>query len=160
MNKQTILNLVIAKLTDDLALTKKAALTAYDVATSDENIAENKYDTLSLEASYLARGQAKRVQELEEALSLYKHLILKEFCEHSPIYLSALVSLVDEDDCKKILFIGPTAGGINIEHEGQEITVISPNSPLGKCLMGNTAQNTIELGVAQTVKEYEITDVC
>ena len=31
--------------------------------THEENIAENKYDTLGLEAAYLAQGQAQRVNE-------------------------------------------------------------------------------------------------
>ena len=37
-----------------LELLQRAAQTAYEAATHAENIAENKYDTLGLEASYLS----------------------------------------------------------------------------------------------------------
>ncbi len=40
-----------------------AANRAYSTAPDKANIAENKYDTLALEASYQAEGQAKRAPE-------------------------------------------------------------------------------------------------
>ncbi|MDV3444086.1 transcription elongation factor GreAB, partial [Pseudomonas otitidis] len=37
------------RLADDLQLLQRAAQTAYETATHEENIAENKYDTLGLD---------------------------------------------------------------------------------------------------------------
>ena len=54
MNKHAVLQLILEKLTVDLDIVQRAAQTAYETATHEENIAENKYDTLGLEASYLA----------------------------------------------------------------------------------------------------------
>ncbi len=59
MNKQTVHQLILDKLKIDLDIAERAAQTAYETATHEENIAENKYDTLGLEASYLAAGQAE-----------------------------------------------------------------------------------------------------
>lgn len=56
MNKQDVLQRIIDKLNIDLDIAERAAQTAYETATHEENIAENKYDTLGLEASYLAAG--------------------------------------------------------------------------------------------------------
>ena len=64
MNKQTVHQLILDKLKIDLDIAERAAQTAYETATHEENIAENKYDTLGLEASYLAAGQARRVEEI------------------------------------------------------------------------------------------------
>jgi transcription elongation GreA/GreB family factor len=36
-------------------------------------------------------------------------------------------------------FIGPKNGGLEIEHQHKEITVITPQSPLGQELMGKIA---------------------
>ncbi|KPC57834.1 Uncharacterized protein AC509_2176 [Pseudomonas amygdali pv. morsprunorum] len=52
MNKQDVLQSIIDKLEIDLDIAQRAAQTAYETATHEENIAENKYDTLGLEASY------------------------------------------------------------------------------------------------------------
>src|SRR3990167_5836127 len=60
LNKAQLLHQVIAHLETALSQAQQAAQTAYEAATDEENIAENKYDTLGLEASYLATGQARR----------------------------------------------------------------------------------------------------
>ena len=48
MNKHAVLQLILEKLTVDLDIAQRAAQTAYETATHEENIAENKYDTLGL----------------------------------------------------------------------------------------------------------------
>lgn len=58
MNKTAVYQQMLEKLAIDLDVLQRAAQTAYEAATHEENIAENKYDTLGLEASYLATGQA------------------------------------------------------------------------------------------------------
>jgi hypothetical protein len=75
MNKQTVHQLILDKLRVDLDIAERAAQTAYETATHEENIAENKYDTLGLEASYLAAGQAKRVEEIRQSLALCQNLM-------------------------------------------------------------------------------------
>jgi len=70
MNKQTLLSLIIARLESDHALALQAAKTAHAAATHEENIPDNKYATLGLEASYLAQGQANRAQDILAALKL------------------------------------------------------------------------------------------
>jgi hypothetical protein len=46
MNKAQLLQQVIAHLETALSQAQQAAQTAYEAATDEENIAENKYDTL------------------------------------------------------------------------------------------------------------------
>jgi hypothetical protein len=45
---------IVEQLTANLSMLAQAAKSAHDVATDEENRADNKYATLSLEASYLA----------------------------------------------------------------------------------------------------------
>lgn len=77
MNKQSVYQLILQQLQDDLQIILRAAQTAYETATHEENIAENKYDTLGLEAAYLAAGQSRRVEEIRQALSLWQSLVLR-----------------------------------------------------------------------------------
>ncbi len=68
MDKQAIVQQVIERLGLELQAPEQAARVAHETATHEENIAENKYDTLGLEAAYLAAGQARRVEEIGQRL--------------------------------------------------------------------------------------------
>jgi hypothetical protein len=58
---------VLERLADDLPKAEQAVRTAHETATHEENIAENKYDTLGLEAASLATGQARRAEAMASA---------------------------------------------------------------------------------------------
>jgi transcription elongation GreA/GreB family factor len=49
-------------------------------------------------------------------------------------------------------FIAAHAGGTEVEHEGTEIFVITPASPLGQKLMGRRAGEVIEIRVGKSGK--------
>ena len=93
VNKQSVLQCIVEKLQVDLDVAVRAAQTAYETATHEENIAENKYDTLGLEASYLAAGQARRVEEIRQSLNLCRNLVLKPFDEQRGIQTGDLIAL-------------------------------------------------------------------
>jgi transcription elongation GreA/GreB family factor len=122
-----------------------AAKAAHEAAIHEQNIPDNKYDTLSLEASYVAQGQANRAQELKHALQAYRNLILQQFSEGSSIRLTALVTLEAEDQTVKTFFIGPQEGGLKLQLGGEEILVITPGSPLGSALIGKCLGDEVEL---------------
>ena len=60
MDKFLLQQQVLERLAEDLLEVEEAVRVAHEAATHEENIAENKYDTLGLEAAYLATGQARR----------------------------------------------------------------------------------------------------
>ena len=133
-----------------------AAKSAHEASIHEENIPDNKYDTLSLEASYVAQGQANRAQELKRALYAYQNLTLRQFPEQAPIRLSALVTLESEDGETRTLFIGPLEGGLKLSVEELEIVVITAASPLGNDLLGKRTGDTVTIGK----KDFEIIRVC
>lgn len=135
MNKEAVIQEIIAVLTAQVEAYHRAARDAYAAATDPGSRAENKYDTRSLEASYLARGQAMRVAETEEALAAYRTLRCRQFEDDEPAALGALVHLTGPEGVS-CYFLGPTAGGTEVQHEGREILVITPSSPLGQLLVG------------------------
>lgn len=73
MDKKKLLRLITEKLAADTEVAVRSAQTAHETATHEENVAENKYDTLGLEAAYLAAGQSRRVEEIRQALGLYRN---------------------------------------------------------------------------------------
>lgn len=69
MDKFLLQQHVLARLAEDLLQAEQATRTAHETATHEENVAENKYDTLGLEAAYLAAGQARRAEAIREAMA-------------------------------------------------------------------------------------------
>ncbi|NVN90999.1 MAG: GreA/GreB family elongation factor [Desulfuromonadales bacterium] len=158
--KTHILKLIIEQLTHDLAVQFGAAKTAHAASIHEENIPDNKYDTLGLEASYVAQGQANRAQDIKQALQIYGRLSLQHFDENSAIRLTALVSLECDDGTTKTVFIGPLEGGLKVRDHQTEIMVITPASPLGRQLIGRVTGDCIAVGSGSSRREYEIIKVC
>lgn len=156
MNKTLLQQLILDRLQADLALARRAALSAYEAATHEENIAENKYDTLGLEASYLAAGQARRVEEIRQAVAAWENLRLRPFDAQRGIQLGALVWLADALGGGQCLFLGPDGAGLKVRLEGQEVRVISPHAPLGQRLIGRGVDDEIELRIGGNLQVFEV----
>jgi len=138
MNKSHLIRQIIARLSETLGLLEKAARASHAEATHESSKAENKYDTRGLEAAYLARGQSRQAKEILESIKVYESLSSKAFAPGEPVDLTALVEL-DLDGTRSTFFIGPRNGGLEIEIGGKEVTVITPQSPLGEQLIGKKA---------------------
>ncbi|MEE3508924.1 transcription elongation factor GreAB [Pseudomonas sp. 10C3] len=159
MNKQSVLELIIARLVVDLDVAQRAAQTAYETATHEENIAENKYDTLGLEASYLAAGQARRVEEIRQSLVLYQNLSLRPFDEQRGIQIGDLLSLEAGNGSQQQLFLGPDAAGLKIYQGDVLITVITARAPLGQNLLGKAEGDAVEITINGSRQSFEVTHV-
>ena len=72
MDKLLLQQLVLKRLAEDLLQVEQAARVAHEAATHEENIAENKYDTLGLEAAYLAAGQTRRAEAIRQAMAHWR----------------------------------------------------------------------------------------
>ena len=156
MNKALLQQQVLEQLAANLRQAEQAALTAYEAATHEENIAENKYDTLGLEASYLAAGQARRVGEIRQAIGQWTQLQVRPYDAQHGIQLGAVVWLSDAQGTEQCLFIGPEGAGMKLSLDGQQIRVISPRSPLGQRLVGRSEGDTVELRIGATAQTLDI----
>ncbi|KHL72243.1 elongation factor GreAB [Pseudomonas putida] len=146
MDKAILLTRIVAALETDMEVLRRAAQTAYETATAEENIAENKYDTLGLEASYLATGQARRTAEIRQALLIYQQLVLRDYDQARGIQIGSLVTLEDEAGVQRQVFLGPEAAGLKIGEGDALVTVITPRSPLGQQLIGKKVDDEVSLG--------------
>lgn len=163
MNKELLLEKILHALEVLRAQAVNAAMEAYATATADENVAENKYDTLGLEASYLAQGQAQRVVECEEDIAAYKLLAKNCATDMSSISLGALIHLVNEQGLEQKLFLGPKSGGLMISFNEnsleQTIKIITPTSPIGKALFKREEGDEFELSISGRSHFYEVISV-
>ncbi|WP_271273732.1 GreA/GreB family elongation factor [Aliamphritea hakodatensis] len=156
MSKHTLIAAVIGQLQADLAVCEQAANEAHQAATHEESVAENQYDTLGLEASYLAEGQSRRVAEIQQEIAAWQALPETGFYEDDPVISGCLVMLQAMDtEEQRLLLLGPAAGGMKLSHAGMTVTVVTPEAPLGAQLTGKYVGDCVMIAAT----EFEITDV-
>ena len=157
-NKKQLVDLVVTALSKQLQQAIDAANEAHAAAVDDQSVAETQYDTLAIEASYLAEGQSKRVIEFQHAIDAYKALELIELNSESYIALGAIVQLSTDSDSNHWFFIGPAAGGFRCQLAQKNITVITPKSPMGMALMGKQLDDDVEVMLGSNkLEDYIVT---
>jgi len=135
MNKRDVIGRIREELEQQFALLKRASDTARADATDEESRARSKYDTQGLEASYLAAGQAERAEELAATITALNAAPFPPFTAKDPITEGALVETSLGGDPEWFL-LAPCAGGLTVELQGREITVLGPGAPLRRELQG------------------------
>ncbi|MEY8203631.1 MAG: transcription elongation factor GreAB [Bermanella sp.] len=145
MNKHHLRQAIIQNLQQTLASAVQAAQQAHDAATHEQSKAETQYDTLGLESAYLAAGQSRRIDEMTLAISQLQNWSIKDFNEDEEIYLGALLTLNAPNQQTLRLFLAPAGGGISIPLGADAIKVITPQTPLGRALLGLGVEDTVTL---------------
>jgi transcription elongation GreA/GreB family factor len=158
MTKRAVIQKIMETLQVELETYTRAAKTSHAEATAEENRAENKYDTRGLEASYLAEGQANKVVKLEESISAFEKLQNQKFGADEGIDVGALIEITQDGE-RAHYFIGPTAGGTEVEIGESEVLVITPQSPLGSQLQGAAQGKKIEIDLVGRKQAVEILTV-
>lgn len=146
ISKSVLRQQIVDNLTADLGIAMQAAHVAHAAAISTETQPDNKYDTLSLESSYIAQGHANRGQQIRKSLQAYNTLVLRTFTEDTPAALSAVVEIEFANGSKRIIFIAPAAGGMKVDCAGIVVNVITPEAPLAKALLGRKVGDMFSLG--------------
>lgn len=136
VKKTEVRDTILHQLRQELARQTNAAELSRDEAISEESRAENKWDTHSQEAAYLAEGQARLAAEIGESLQLYSTLPLVDFAPDAPIATGAIVEIEAAGGRRTLYFIGPRAGGLELDVAGRTLLVLTPQSPLGRQLVG------------------------
>ncbi|MEO7098101.1 MAG: transcription elongation factor GreAB [Luteolibacter sp.] len=142
--KYALLEKIRAELRSRFELLSRAAFEAHAAATDPGSKAEGKYDTRSLEASYLAAGQARQIDELAETVRIFDNLTLPDFAPSDPIDAGALVATEMRGETVHFLLV-PTSGGLEIKHEDIEVTLLTPDSALYRKLLGMQVGEELEM---------------
>ncbi len=137
MRKEALRAALVERLEADLATARAAHDAAIEGATHEEARPENDKDTRGLEQSYLARGLAQRVAELEAAVAAVPGMTI---AKPARVAIGALVT-VDEDDDERRFFLA-AHGGVVLPGE---VTVITPTSPIGRALLGRGVDEECEV---------------
>lgn len=156
MDKFLLQQQVLHRLADDLLQAEQAVRAAHETATHEENIAENKYDTLGLEAAYLATGQVRRADAIRTALANWRQFRPRPYDASKGIQLGALVCLVDADDRQQHLFLGPDGGSMKLASGTQFVQVISSDAPLGRAMLGKCEGDEVSIQGTSIRAQFEV----
>ena len=94
MNKKELIEVIVGKLEEELAVALRAVEVSKSEALENESKSEDECDTASLEASFLAAGQNMRAEGLQKQIDVFKGLKLIE---------KYLRSVFDEQIEKKLI---------------------------------------------------------
>lgn len=160
IDKSLLQQQVLEQLAQDLLQAEEAVRVAHETATHEENIAENKYDTLGLEAAYLASGQARRAEAIRQAMAHWRQWRPLPYDAGQGIQLGALVCLVDANDPQQQqqqqIFLGPAGGSMKLVSGAQTVQVISTEAPLGRALMGKCEGDEVSIQGAPSRQLFEV----
>ena len=143
IDKTQLIDALLDELNQSLAMTIHAANEARALATHEQSKPETQYDTVGLEASYLAHGQSQRVEEIKQSIQSWKELAGREADLERGVSLGSLVELEDEEGNTSYYLLGLHAGGLKLYQNGVLVTVITHSSPLGKSLIGKQVDDEI-----------------
>jgi transcription elongation GreA/GreB family factor len=156
MNKIQLHQQLMTHLQKQLNNAQVAAKSAHETATNEENIAENKYDTLALEAAYLAHGQSQRALRCQADIDACVSLPLRSSLEGA---IGSLVVLVDQHEQAKYLFICPVAGGVKLQWQQHTVLVVTPESPIGAMLLGQKIDAEVSMTINNKIHHYDILQI-
>jgi len=127
--KAELIDHVHRELVGRLERLEQAARDAHAAATDPDAQAESKYDTRSLESSYLASGQELQLEQLRSELRLFENFTFPDFEIDDAIAAGAMVEVID-DDSPAWFLLSPAAGGLELKFEDVPLTVLTPESSL------------------------------
>ena len=153
--KQIIVDAVIRALETELDRQAQANAQSNAATTFSASNADKQRDTTGYEAAYLARGYAQHALNLRNHIEQLKTMKVEDFTGQE-IDIGALVE-VEMDGTADWYLLLNGGGGTEVSVEGNTVTVITPESPLGQVLMGNIEAGFVEL---PSGAEGIILDVC
>ncbi|MDG1750978.1 MAG: hypothetical protein P8I03_04865 [Thalassotalea sp.] len=165
--KLPLIKKILSYLSEELNILLVAANNAHLAATDEQSIAETQYDTLAIEAGYLAEGQSRRVGELKLAITAFENLaeMLKQTSDrHQYIKLGSVVQLSQDQSANQYFFIAPAAAGfrcsiscdIGCDIKERNFTVITPQSPMGKALLNKSIEDEVAIKLGNSQLNDEI----
>lgn len=161
MDKRDIFEQIKAELTETLANTEKLKKDSQDEANRHIGRMASRYDTFKEEAQMMVAAHEVRIAELRASL-----VQIQAVLDHSSaldttdkIRSGTVILLEADDGTKRRHVLSPTGGGIKVTSGDEELVVITPDSPLGKQLMGLIVGEEVEIKVGNNKRSYEVVEV-
>lgn len=155
MDKAELKALLLSSLDQEIDEAIKAAQQAQEAAAHQDNQPENQYDTLSLEAAYLAHGQSERILQLQQDRIRLEKWQVPEFSDDDVIATGALVTLECDLSSPRLIWITPCASRLL----NNQVQAVSAHTPLAQRLVGLGVDDEVSLPLGESVGVWCIESV-
>jgi hypothetical protein len=155
MDKHALVRALCELLDNEIARATETAERTRAGATHEEARPENDKDTRALEQSYLARGQAQRVVDLQLTLQQIKFMEVRKFAPGEEIGISALIRMESGNE-NRWYFLALAGGGRKVTIDGVQVDIITPEAPLGRDLTGRCLDDEFTVRAGGRVVEWVI----
>lgn len=145
--KKLLVDALRARLEDALDRLTASQRSVQSGAVHPESRQEHPKDTRAIEAGYLARGLAGRVETLRDQIRAVALMPARGFGPADIIEPGALVTLVDDDGRRTMYLLAPAGGGEKLASGEGEVLVLTPQSPLGAALAGKRCGDAVEVAL-------------
>lgn len=160
MDKRFLVEQLATRLRESASVARKAEKAAATEARDGATPAEKREDArVALEQGSLARGQAERAARVNAELST-----LEVFRPSRPpngsIGLGAVVE-VEDGNQGRTFFLAPVGAGVELTGPDGDgfLSVVTPQSPIGRAVLGKRVGDTVEVTVQGEIREWTITFV-
>lgn len=154
--KEAVFNAFRELLAQDVANTDKFRAVAQFDANEAEGRMISRYDTFKEEAQFLAVGQEIRKLERESTLAMLDKIQADCVRACSKVFSGAMIEVEDDDGNVVRYYMIPGGSGKVITIEGASYICISPESPLGRALIGKTIGDEAIMSIDKTRKSVTI----
>ena len=162
VDKRALVEQLVARIQETANVAKRAAHDATTEAREGATPAEKRDDArVALEAQSLAKGQSRRAERADAALSALEAFRPRPLASGARIALGAVVE-VEDGAAGRTFFLAPVGAGIELTGPDGDgfLSVVTPASPIGRAVMGRSVGETVQVDVPGDVKEWTITYVC
>ena len=153
---------IIANKKEEVERTEQARQVSLKDSQEAEGAMISRYDTFLEEAQYLAGGQNKRLLEARAVLVLLESLLQRDADVSNQVSLGSMVVIenIGTAERKRFLLVFEGAGGGIFScplDEDENVSAVSPSSPIGKALFGKGGGEEIECAMLKGA--WEISEI-
>ncbi len=161
MDKRMLIEQIAAHLRESADVARRAGKEAASEARDGATPAEKREDArVALEQGGLARGQSTRAAQAEAQLSLLEAFRNAPLKPSKRVALGAIVEVEDESR-GRTFFLAPVGAGMELTGPDGDgfLSVVTPQSPIGRAVVGRSVGDTVEVVVQGEPREWTITFV-
>lgn len=157
INKRDLIEKLLNLTKTKEAEIRRASKEAQERANEAEGAMQSRYDTFKEEGQNLAGGLKIRHEELKASVSIIEEILEdNKFPEHVKIQHYSYVEVEFDDGKEGKFLITPLMGGEKLD---ENITIITPSSPIGNCLMGKEEGDEFKYFAANIEKKGEVVKI-
>ncbi len=150
MDRKIILELFINKLKENISSSNERIEMQKEYLADQPGPMQSRYDSALVEGQWQLSEMKKSNAEMTKALSL-----LEEFSHESgKAIANGSIVILNQNGAHNgyILLDAKGAAGVSVLHEGRKYTAITPQSPLGKVLLGRKKGDTVEFRTSKIMR--------